>query len=79
MVKIKIQMTRKALARYLYGHAYKNFSGILSLVISLAILVLGIRNIILGGDSKNSVLYIAVGAFLLCHTHVTIFISTKSR
>lgn len=79
MVKIEIQMTRKALARYLYGHAYKNFSGIVSLVISLAILALGIRNIVIGGDEKNSILYIAVGAFLLCHTHITIFISTKKQ
>lgn len=79
MVKIEIQMTRKALARYLYGHAYKNFSGILSLIISLAILALGVRNIIIGGDSKNSILYIAVGVFLLCHTHITIFISTKKQ
>ncbi len=79
MVKIEIQMTRKALARYLYGHAYKNFSGILSLIISFGILVLGVRNIIIGGETKTSILYIAVGVFLLCHTHITIFISTKKQ
>lgn len=79
MVKLEIQMTRKALARYLYGHAYKNFSGIVSLLISLAILALGIRNIIIGGDVKNSVLYIAVGVLLLSHTHLTIFVSVKKQ
>ena len=79
MVKIEIQMTRKALASYLYRHAYKNFSGILSLIICVGILCLGIRNIVIGGDSKNSILYIAVGLLLLCHTHVTIFISTKKQ
>lgn len=79
MVKLEIQMTRKALASYLYRHAYKNFGGILSLIICIGILVLGIRNIVIGGDSKTSILYIAVGLFLLCHTHVTIFISTRKQ
>lgn len=79
MVKIEVQMTRKALARYLYGHAYSNFSGILSLLICLGILVLGIRNVIIGGDSKTSILYIAIGILLLCHTHVTIYFSTKKQ
>ena len=79
MVKLEIQMTRRALASYLYRHAYKNFGGILSLIICFGILALGIRNIVMDGDSKTSILYIAVGLFLLCHTHVTIFISTKKQ
>ena len=79
MVKLEVRMTRKALASYLYRHAYKNFSGILSLIICVGILVLGIRNIVIGGDSKNSILYIAVGLLLLCHTHITIFFSTKKQ
>ena len=79
MVKIEIQMTRKALAGYLYRHAYKNFSGILSLIICIGILFLGIRNIVIGGEGKTSVLYIVVGLFLLCHTHITIFVSTKKQ
>ena len=79
MVKIEIRMTRKALASYLYRHAYKNFGGILSLIICFGILFLGIRNIVIGGEGKNSILYIAVGLFLLCHTHITIFVSTKKQ
>lgn len=79
MVKIEITMTRKALSHYLFAHAYKNFSGILSLLISIAILVLGVRNIVLHGEATTSVLYIVVGVILLCHTPLTIFLSTKKQ
>ncbi len=79
MVKIEIQMTQKALSRYLFGHAYKNFSGIVSVLIAVAILVLGVRNIVLDGEGATSVLYIAVGVILLCQTPLTIFLSTKKQ
>lgn len=79
MVKLEIQMTRKALAKYLYGHAYSNLSGVVSVIICLVIIGLGIRNAILGGDTTNSILYIAIGLLLLSHTHITIFFSTKRQ
>lgn len=79
MVKIKVQMTRKALARYMYGHAYNSFSGILSVIICLGILALGIRNVIIGGEGTTSILYIAIGILLLSHTHITIYFSSKKQ
>lgn len=77
MVKITVNMTQKALFKYLLGFTYKSFSGIISLLIGCGILVLGCVNFARNAD--NALIYVILGAFLVLYTPLMLWMNSKKQ